>query len=107
MKHQVLFSLKNNDKVFMNVVCCSRDQRFKGSALSLLLIRWMDDLRFLVLFNSISVISGQWYVHYERLCAMEPRLHLKRIHLERESNSGPPDQQASAELTKLPGSFGD
>ena len=24
MKYQVLFSLKNNDKVFMNVVCCSR-----------------------------------------------------------------------------------
>ena len=30
MKHQVLFSLKNNEKIFMNVVCCSRDQRFKG-----------------------------------------------------------------------------
>ena len=25
MKHQVLFSLKNNEKMFMNVVCCSRD----------------------------------------------------------------------------------
>ena len=23
MKYQVLFSLKNNDKVFMNVICCS------------------------------------------------------------------------------------
>ena len=23
MKHQVLFSLKNNEKVFINVVCCS------------------------------------------------------------------------------------
>ena len=32
MKHQVLFSLKNNEKVFMNVVCCSRDRRFKGKA---------------------------------------------------------------------------
>ena len=30
LKHQVLFSLKNNDKLFMNVVCCSRDWRFKG-----------------------------------------------------------------------------
>ena len=30
MKYQVLFSLKNNEKVFMNVVCCSRDRRFKG-----------------------------------------------------------------------------
>ena len=25
LKHQILFSLKNNEKVFMNVVCCSRD----------------------------------------------------------------------------------
>ena len=30
MKYQVLFSLTNNEKVFMNVVCCSRDWRFKG-----------------------------------------------------------------------------
>ena len=29
MKHQVLFSLKNNEKIFMNVVCCSRDWYFK------------------------------------------------------------------------------
>ena len=29
MKHQVLFSLKNNEKIFMNVVCCSPDWRFK------------------------------------------------------------------------------
>ena len=30
MKYQVLFSLKSNEKVFMNVVCCSCDGRFKG-----------------------------------------------------------------------------
>ena len=30
MKDQVLFSLKNNEKVFINVVCCSRDWRMKG-----------------------------------------------------------------------------
>ena len=30
MKYQVLFSLKNNEKIFMNVVCCSRDWGFKG-----------------------------------------------------------------------------
>ena len=29
MKYQVLFSLKNNEEVFLNVVCCSRDWRFK------------------------------------------------------------------------------
>ena len=31
MKYQVLFSLKKkNEKVFMHVVCCSRDGGFKG-----------------------------------------------------------------------------
>ena len=30
MKYQVLFSLGNNEKVFMNVVCCSCDWHFKG-----------------------------------------------------------------------------
>ena len=30
LKHQVLFSLKNNEKIFRNVVCCSHDWRFKG-----------------------------------------------------------------------------
>ena len=30
LKHQVLFSLKNNEKICINVVCCSRDWRFKG-----------------------------------------------------------------------------
>ena len=38
MKYQVLFSLKNNEKVqvhlFINVVCCSRDWRFKGQYLA-------------------------------------------------------------------------
>ena len=33
---------------------------------------WMDDLRFYVLFNSVSVISGRWADDNERLCAMEP-----------------------------------
>ena len=30
MKYQVLFSLKNNENVFINVICCSRDCHFKG-----------------------------------------------------------------------------
>ena len=30
MKHQVLFSLKNNEKVFMNVASCSSDWLFEG-----------------------------------------------------------------------------
>ena len=30
LKHQVLFSLKNNEQIYMNVCCCSRDWRFNG-----------------------------------------------------------------------------
>ena len=30
MKYQVLFALKNYEKVFINVVYCSRDCLFKG-----------------------------------------------------------------------------
>ena len=43
---------------------------------------WMDDLRFYVLFNSISVISGRCLDDNERLCAMELGLRLRRFHLE-------------------------
>ena len=39
----------------------------------------MDDLRFYVLFNNISVISGQWEGDYERLSAIEPCLLFKRF----------------------------
>ena len=53
---------------------------------------WMDDLRFYVLFNSVSVISGRWADDNERVCAMEPRLRLGRFCLERGSNPGPLDQ---------------
>ena len=49
----------------------------------------MDDLRFYVLFSSISVIAGQWADDIERLCAMEPRLRLRRFRLELGSNPGP------------------
>ena len=34
--------------------------------------KWMDDLRFYVLFNSTSVISGQWADDNERLCCETP-----------------------------------
>ena len=43
---------------------------------------WMDDLRFYVLFNTISVISGQCLDYNEWLCAMDLRLRLRRFHLE-------------------------
>ena len=35
---------------------------------------WMDDLQLYILFNSMSVISGQWVDGNERLCAIESRL---------------------------------
>ena len=38
----------------------------------------MDNLRFYVLFNSISVISGRWAGNKERLCVMDPRLRFTR-----------------------------
>ena len=48
---------------------------------------WIDDLRFYVLFNSISVISGRCLDDNERLCAKEFRLRLRRFRLEWGSNS--------------------
>ena len=51
----------------------------------------MDDLRFYILFNSISVITGQWEDDNERMCAMEPRLRLRRFGLEWGSN---PDRRS-------------
>ena len=38
-----------------------------------------DDLRFKVLFNSISVLSGQKFGDKERLCAMELCLRLEKF----------------------------
>ena len=49
--------------------------------------RWMDDLRFYILFKSISVISGRCLDDNESLYAMELRLRLRSFHPERESNS--------------------
>ena len=46
----------------------------KFYCISLELEEWMDDLRFFVLFNSISVISGLGVGNNERLYAMEPGL---------------------------------
>ena len=38
----------------------------------------MDDLRFYVLFNSVSVISGRCSDDDERLCAMELRFTVQK-----------------------------
>ena len=48
---------------------------------------WMDDMRFNVLFNIISVVAERWEVIIERLCAMELRWRLRRFRLERGLNS--------------------
>ena len=51
----------------------------------------MDDLQFYVLFNSISVISGQCLDDNERLCAMELRLWLRIDFTSSEDGTGAPD----------------
>ena len=45
--------------------------------------RWMVALLSNIIFNSISVISGQWDGDNERLCAEEPHLQLKMFLLPR------------------------
>ena len=39
----------------------------------------MDDLRFCVLFNSVSVISGSLAIDKERLCAIELPFTVEKI----------------------------
>ena len=39
----------------------------------------MDDLRFYILFNSISVISGCSAGDNERLCAVQPYFYVEKI----------------------------
>ena len=46
-------------------------------------------------FNNISVISGRWEDDNERLCAMEPRLRLKRFSYRAGIEPAPLDQEAS------------
>ena len=48
-----------------------------------------DDLQFYILFNSFSVISGQWMDDNERLYTLEPLLRFRRFRLERGLNLGP------------------
>ena len=50
--------------------------------------RWIDDLRFYVLFSSISVLSGRWADDNERLYAEEPRFRLRRFRPEWDPNPG-------------------
>ena len=50
MKYQVLFSLKNNEKVLMNVVCCSSDRHFKGKGEYLIHFLGMQSVFFFFFF---------------------------------------------------------
>ena len=55
MKYQVLFSLKNNKKVFMNVVCCSCDWLFKGYDISDIVMLMTVELY----YNVFSLVDSQ------------------------------------------------
>ena len=44
MKYQVLFSLRNNEIVFIDVVCCSHDWHFKGMFLEVRMYRSFANL---------------------------------------------------------------
>ena len=61
-------------------------------SIDILMSGWMNVLRFVVPLNGISVISGRCVNDNERLCAVVPRLWLRRFRLERGSNPGPLDQ---------------
>ena len=45
--------------------------------------RWIDELRFHVLFNSISVISERWEGDNERLCAVETAFTIYLFHYQK------------------------
>ena len=49
--------------------------------------KWMNDARFYVLFNSISVLWWWWAEDNETLCAIEPHERLKDLRFRRGSNS--------------------
>ena len=64
--------------------------------------RWMDDLQFYFLSNSISVISGRCMGDNEWLCAMEPHSRLKDARLKQGLKKRLLGQQASALPTGAP-----
>ena len=55
---------------------------------------WMDDERFQILFNSISVISGRCGDNFENLCAVEARFLWQYFCLKRVWNPGLLHKQA-------------
>ena len=61
MKYQVLFSLKNNEKLFVNAVCCSRDWRFKAG----LIVRCAASLS--LYFQLFMIIFGSSICFYSEM----------------------------------------
>ena len=53
MKYQVLFSLKNNEKIFRNVVCYSRDWcfNFQSDTISCNVCRFQDNQETLIIYD--------------------------------------------------------
>ena len=62
----------------------------------------MVDTLFYAPFNSFSVISEQWADDNEGLCAMGPRIRLRRFRLEQGSKLGLLDQLVRTKPTGLP-----
>ena len=57
--------LKNAEEIKLPMLTCTYLHAYCRNG-------WMDELRFYVIFNSISVVSGRWLADNEMLCAMEP-----------------------------------
>ena len=62
---------------------------------------WVFDMRLYVLSNNISVISGRWTGNDEILCAMEPRLQLKKSLPQVGLKHGTATQQARAQAPQI------
>ena len=63
MEDQVLFSLINNEKVFIKVVCCSRNLPFNGlKCLTLAYDTWH------IISNTYHIVSGTITSQVERIC---------------------------------------
>ena len=68
-----LSSIKGHSSQHQRLLLKYSDKTMKkGNDIIIINDGWMGDLRFYVLFNSISVISGRWADHNERLCAITP-----------------------------------
>ena len=90
-RRRPILRLQNLQSNLLSMLYHSEHSKTRGNKTVQIQTRWLvwfyAVLRFYVLFNNISVISGGWKVDYESLCAMELRLRLRRFRLQRGSNS--------------------